>query len=76
MIELEEITDVGLGTWVLGEGMWSGDTQPFETIKTSIRGGINLIDTAPVYGGGRSEEVVGEALEKLGVRRKIKIWGQ
>lgn len=71
MVELEEVTDVGLGTWVLGEGMWSGETQPFETIESAIEGGLNLIDTAPVYGAGRSEKVVGEALNKLGVREEI-----
>lgn len=71
MIAQNEITDVGLGTWVLGEFMWKGDTEPFETMETALDEGINLIDTAPVYGKGRSEELVGETLNKLGVREDV-----
>jgi aryl-alcohol dehydrogenase-like predicted oxidoreductase len=71
MLNNDEVTDVGLGTWVLGEFMWKGDTEPFETIETALDGGINLIDTAPVYGKGRSEELVGEALNKSGVREDV-----
>ncbi|MGM0381228.1 MAG: aldo/keto reductase [bacterium] len=71
MVYIDEITDIGLGTWVLGEFMWKGKTEPFQTIKTAVEGGINLIDTAPVYGKGLSEERVGEALKKLKVRDEI-----
>lgn len=57
---------VGLGTWVLGGGaVWGTDTEDAESIRTiqaAIDGGINLIDTAPAYGWGRSEEVVGKAI--------------
>lgn len=57
---------VGLGTWVLGGGpVWGKDTEDAESIRTihaALDSGINLIDTAPAYGWGRSEEVVGKAL--------------
>jgi len=59
------VSRVGLGTWAIGGWMWGGtdDTQSIATIRAAIDAGINLIDTAPVYGFGHSEEVVGEALE-------------
>jgi methylglyoxal reductase len=58
---------VGLGAWVLGGGsIWGQDTDDREsirTIQTALDLGINLIDTAPAYGWGRSEVVVGQALK-------------
>lgn len=51
---------VGLGTWVLGGGAnWGTDTDAAESIRAihvALDCGINLIDTAPAYGWGRSEE--------------------
>jgi aryl-alcohol dehydrogenase-like predicted oxidoreductase len=56
---------IALGTWVMGGWMWGGadDDESINTIHASIDAGINLIDTAPVYGFGRSEEVVGKAIK-------------
>jgi methylglyoxal reductase len=58
---------IGLGTWVLGGGqIWGKDTDDAESIRAiqaALDLGINLIDTAPAYGWGRSEEVVGKALD-------------
>ena len=57
---------VGLGTWVLGGGaIWGkdpDDNESIRTIQTALDLGVNLIDTAPAYGWGRSEEVIGRAL--------------
>jgi methylglyoxal reductase len=58
---------VGLGAWVLGGGsIWGKDTDDSESIRTiqaALDLGVNLIDTAPAYGWGRSEAVVGKALK-------------
>jgi len=57
---------IGLGTWAIGGGTWWGDTddaQSIKTIQAAIDSGTNLIDTAPAYGFGRSEEVVGKAIK-------------
>ena len=58
---------VGLGAWVLGGGpIWGQDTDDAESVRTiqaALDLGINLIDTAPAYGWGRSERVVGRALK-------------
>ncbi|MEP1209844.1 MAG: aldo/keto reductase [Rhizobiaceae bacterium] len=62
---------VGLGTWAIGGWMWGGtdENAAVDAIKASIDKGISLIDTAPVYGMGRSEEIVGRAI--AGHRDKI-----
>jgi aryl-alcohol dehydrogenase-like predicted oxidoreductase len=55
---------VALGTWAIGGWMWggTGEKDAVETIHAALDQGINVIDTAPVYGFGRAEEIVGEAL--------------
>ena len=61
-----EASAVALGSWAIGGGPWWGSTDDalsIRTIQTALDEGISLIDTAPVYGYGRSEEVVGRALE-------------
>ncbi len=69
------ISRVGLGTWAIGGWMWGGsdDTESIKTIQHAIDVGINLVDTAPVYGFGHSEEVVGKALAGDGRREKAVI---
>jgi len=60
-----EISTVGLGCWAMG-GWWWGGTDVNDSIaavQKAIDVGINFIDTAPVYGWGLSEEIVGRALE-------------
>lgn len=63
------ITRVGLGTWAIGGGNWSSawgsqdDQQSIAAIHRALDLGINWIDTAPVYGLGHSEEIVGQALK-------------
>lgn len=65
---------VSLGTWAIGGGSWWGendDSQSIATIREAVEQGVNLIDTAPVYGFGHSEEVVGAAIK--GIRDKVLI---
>ncbi|MGP0060001.1 MAG: aldo/keto reductase [Beijerinckiaceae bacterium] len=59
-----EVSRVGIGTWAVGGWMWGGtdETEAIAAIRAAFDHGINLIDTAPVYGFGRSEEIVGKAL--------------
>ncbi|MGN7879229.1 aldo/keto reductase [Ensifer sp. 22460] len=55
---------VGLGTWAIGGWMWGGtdEQESIAAIQASLDAGVTLIDTAPAYGLGRSEEIVGKAL--------------
>src|SRR5258708_17105996 len=66
------VSRVALGTWASGGWMWGGsdEKEAIRTIHAALDSGINLIDTAPVYGFGRSEEIVGKALAKNGRRRR------
>jgi aryl-alcohol dehydrogenase-like predicted oxidoreductase len=59
-----KVSRVALGTWAMGGWMWGGsdEKEAVRTIHAALDSGINLIDTAPVYGFGRSEEIVGKAL--------------
>src|SRR5258708_34801747 len=65
-------TRIALGTWATGGWMWGGtdEAESIRTIRSAVDRGIKLIDTAPVYGCGRSEEIVGEALAEIG-RHKV-----
>ena len=64
---------IALGTWAIGGWMWGGtdEKESIRTIHAALDQGVNLIDTAPVYGFGRSEEIVGEALRQRGRRESI-----
>ena len=64
---------IALGTWAVGGWMWGGsdEKESIRTIHAALDKGINLIDTAPIYGYGRSEEIVGEAVRQHGRRDSI-----
>jgi methylglyoxal reductase len=59
-----EASAVAFGAWALGGWMWGGVEQndPVRALHAALDNGINFIDTAPAYGMGRSEEVVGQAI--------------
>ncbi len=66
-----EVSVVGLGTWGIG-GEFFGevdDKESVRAIQAAVESGTNLIDTAPAYGSGHAEEVVGEAI--MGRREKV-----
>src|SRR6202040_3531647 len=67
------VSRVALGTWAMGGWMWGGtdERESVATIRAALEQGINLIDTAPVYGFGVSEEIVGKAIEERGHREKV-----
>lgn len=61
-----EISVVGYGAWEAGGMAWGDnppDEQVIEAMQAGFEAGINWVDTAEVYGGGKSEEVVGRAVE-------------
>src|ERR671926_1552984 len=66
---------IGLGTWAIGGWMWGGtdEAQSVATIRAAVEHGINVIDTAPAYGFGRSEEIVGKALAEGNLRERVQI---
>src|SRR5690242_17041268 len=72
-----EITPIGLGTAPLGGLTWEwswgpqDDRESIATIHRAIELGINWIDTAPLYGHGHAEEVVGQALAGRAARPYI-----
>jgi methylglyoxal reductase len=59
-----EASVVGLGTWAIGGWMWGGtdEDESVAAIQASLDEGVTLIDTAPAYGQGRAEEIVGRAI--------------
>jgi methylglyoxal reductase len=60
-----EASAIGLGTWAIGGWMWGGadEAQSISAIRASLDAGVSLIDTAPAYGQGLAEEIVGKAIE-------------
>ncbi|TCG07447.1 general stress protein [Paraburkholderia steynii] len=68
------VSRVGLGTWAIGGRMWGGtdEKDSIAVIRRALDSGVNLIDTAPVYGFGASEEIIGKALAD-GYRHKAVI---
>jgi len=71
------LTPAGLGTWAMGGGDWKAswgpqdDADSVATLHAALDGGINWIDTAPAYGLGHAEEVVGRALQERGGDRPV-----
>jgi aryl-alcohol dehydrogenase-like predicted oxidoreductase len=65
-----KVSRIGLGTWAIGGSEWGAvpEEQAIATCLSAIDRGINLIDTAPIYGHGRSEEIVGKAMRTHGRR--------
>lgn len=77
------VSVIGLGTQQIGGGSWWGkpnDDASIRTIHAAINNGINLIDTAPLYGFGHAEEIVGKAIkgkrDRIIVSTKCGLWWQ
>ncbi len=68
-----ESSRIGLGSWAIGGWLWGGseERESIDTIISALERGITLIDTAAIYGFGRSEEIVGKAVTEYGNREKI-----
>src|SRR5512142_576027 len=73
---------VGFGAWAIGGGQWWGsdpdENESIRTVQAALDLGVNLIDTAPAYGWGRSESIVGKALkdrrDKAIIATKCGMW--
>ena len=65
------VSEIGLGAWQLANPDWGIDDkrEALRIIQKSLEAGCNFFDTAPGYGGGRSEELLGEGLKS--VRRDV-----
>lgn len=70
-----KVSRVAIGTWAIGGWMWGGtdEAESIATICAAVEYGINVIDTAPVYGFGRSEEIVGKAIAEANLRSRVVI---
>src|ERR1700750_57693 len=70
-----KVSRVAIGTWAIGGWMWGGtdEAESIATIRAALEHGINIIDTAPVYGFGRSEEIVGKAIAEGHLRSRVVI---
>jgi aryl-alcohol dehydrogenase-like predicted oxidoreductase len=70
-----KVSPVTLGTWAIGGWMWGGtdEAESISTIRAALEHGVNVIDTAPVYGFGRSEEIVGKAIAEGRLRSRVLI---
>ena len=68
------VSAIAYGAWAIGGWMWGGTDRKdaVDAIKTSFDSGVTSIDTAPAYGQGLSEEIVGEAIKDI-PRDKIQI---
>ncbi len=66
-----EISVITLGTWAIGGSHWGpyDEENALSAIETALENGINAIDTAPVYGDGHAEELIGKAIQ--GKRDKV-----
>ncbi|MCF0039302.1 aldo/keto reductase [Dyadobacter fanqingshengii] len=69
-----EVSVITFGAWAAGGWMWGGTerSEAVKAIQASYNAGVTSIDTAPVYGQGLSEEIVGEAIKDL-PRDKVQI---
>src|SRR4030095_10021973 len=63
------VTPIAFGAWAIGGWMWGGadEAEAIKAIRASYDAGITTIDTAPIYGFGKSEELVGKAM--MGIPR-------
>src|SRR5712671_1795294 len=70
-----KVSRVAIGTWAIGGWMWGGtdEAESISTIQAGLEQGINVIDTAPAYGFGRSEEIVGKAIAEGDLRSQVLI---
>jgi len=67
-----DVTEMGLGTWTMG-GVWSEatDEECRDAVRAALDAGVNFIDTADVYGGGRAEKVINDVLSDYDADERV-----
>ena len=62
-----EITVIGLGTWAIGGWLWGAqeEADSLAAIEAAVAAGVNWLDSAPIYGSGLSEQLCGDALQRI-----------
>ncbi|WP_138431757.1 aldo/keto reductase [Fodinibius saliphilus] len=70
-----EISRITLGTWAIGGWQWGGtdEQQSIDTVLKALKMGVTTVDTAPIYGFGKSEKLVGQAVKEFGNRKEVQI---
>jgi aryl-alcohol dehydrogenase-like predicted oxidoreductase len=65
-----EVSEIGFGAWAIG-GSWGAvaESDAVAALNAALDGGVTFVDTADVYGGGRSEEIIGRVLKERGGKR-------
>ncbi len=69
-----EVSVICLGTWAFGSDKWWGhqeDKDSLAVLEEALARGVNFVDTAPVYGRGHSEEVIGSFIAQENIREKV-----
>jgi len=68
-----KVSSIAFGAWAIGGWMWGGadDKKAIEAIHACMDHGVSTLDTAPIYGFGHSEELVGKAIE--GKRQQVQL---
>lgn len=78
-----KVSKIGLGAWQFGAREWGwgreyGRDEVLATIDRALEVGVNFIDTAEIYGGGKSEEIIGQALhgrrDEVVIATKVSPW--
>ncbi len=68
-----EVSEIGFGAWAIG-GSWGAvaEHDAVAALNAALDGGVTFIDTADVYGGGRSEEIIGRVLKTRGRQAAVR----
>ncbi len=68
-----DVSEIGIGTWQLGGTEWGdvSDRQALDTLQAAAEAGVTFIDTADIYGDGRSETLIGRFLKERSDRDRF-----
>jgi aryl-alcohol dehydrogenase-like predicted oxidoreductase len=69
----QSVSEIGIGTWQLGGAEWGDvpETEALDTLRAAADAGVTFIDTADIYGLGRSETLIGKFLKERSDRERF-----